>query len=108
MLAMHRAIEAMPTKPEFALIDGNCARGFTIPTKTVIKGDALVPSIAAASILAKVTRDRECLALDLQHPGYGIAKHKGYGTKQHMDALRQYGPSPCHRRSFLSFLGDGE
>lgn len=104
MLAMHRAIEAMPQKPDFALIDGNCARGFSLPVKTVIKGDALVPCISAASILAKVTRDRECLELDREYPEYGFAKHKGYGTKQHMDALRAYGPCPCHRKSFLSFL----
>ncbi len=104
MLAMRRAVEALPIKADFALIDGNCSRGFTIPTKTVVKGDALSSSIAAASILAKVTRDRMCIEHDALYPEYGIAKHKGYPTKDHMDAVRQYGPSPIHRRTFLKFL----
>ena len=104
MLAMRRAVEALPVKADFALIDGNCSRGFTIPTETVVKGDAKSASIAAASILAKVTRDRGCIELDKSYPEYGIAKHKGYPTKDHMDAVRLYGPSPIHRRSFLKFL----
>ena len=104
MLAMRRAVEALPIKADFALIDGNCSRGFTIPTQTVVKGDALSSSIAAASILAKVTRDRQCLELDKLYPEYGIAKHKGYPTKEHMDAVRLHGPSPIHRKSFLKFL----
>ena len=104
MLAMRRAVEALPIKAEFALIDGNCSRGFTIPTKTVVKGDALSSSIAAASILAKVTRDRMCIEHDALYPEYGIAKHKGYPTKDHMDAVRLHGPSPIHRRTFLKFL----
>ena len=108
MLAMHRAIDGLPVKADFALIDGNCARGFDLPHKTVISGDALSVSIAAASILAKVTRDRICLENDREYPEYGFAKHKGYGTKDHMDALRRLGPCPLHRRSFLKFLSEDE
>lgn len=104
MLAMNRAVEALSVKADFALIDGNCSRGFEIPTETVVKGDAKSASIAAASILAKVTRDRQCLELDSMYPQYGIAKHKGYPTKDHMDAVRKYGPSPIHRKTFLKFL----
>ena len=104
MLAMRRAVEALPHPADFALIDGNCSRGFTIPTETVVKGDAKSASIAAASILAKVTRDRGCIELDREYPQYGIAKHKGYPTKDHMDAVRKYGVAPIYRRSFLKFL----
>jgi ribonuclease HII len=104
MLAMRRAVDALQIKADFALIDGNCSRGFEIPTETVVKGDAKSASIAAASILAKVTRDRQCAELDRLYPEYGIAKHKGYPTKEHMDAVREHGPSPIHRRSFLKFL----
>ena len=108
MLAMRRAIEGLPVKADFALIDGNCARGIELPHKTVISGDALSVSISAASILAKVTRDRICLENDREYPEYGFAKHKGYGTKEHMDALRRLGPCPLHRRSFLKFLSEDE
>lgn len=104
MLAMKRAIDGLKTKPDFALIDGNIARGFDIPATPIIKGDALSPSIAAASILAKVARDRYCLEMDKAHPEYGFAKHKGYGTKDHREALLKYGPSPMHRKSFLKKL----
>ena len=104
MLAMRRAVEALPTKADFALIDGNCSRGFEIPTETVVSGDAKSCSIAAASILAKVTRDRGCIDLDREYPMYGIAKHKGYPTKDHMNAVREHGPSPIHRKTFLKFL----
>ena len=104
MLAMRRAVESLSTPADFALIDGNISRGFSIPTKTVIHGDAISPSIAAASILAKVTRDRVCYELDAMYPEYGIAKHKGYATKDHMNALRQYGPTPIYRTKFIRFL----
>ena len=104
MLAMCRAVESLSVPADFALIDGNCSRGFQIPTETVVKGDSLSYSIAAASILAKVTRDRGCAELDRLYPEYGIAKHKGYPTKDHMDAVRLHGPSPIHRKSFLKFL----
>lgn len=104
LLAMRRAIDGLALKADFALIDGNIARDFQIPARAIIGGDAKSPSIAAASILAKVARDRDCLELDAQYPQYGIAKHKGYGTKQHMDSLRTYGPSPIHRKQFIRFL----
>ncbi len=103
-LAMRRAIEKLTPSPELALVDGNIARDFPCRAVTVIKGDSVSPSIAAASILAKVTRDRICDELDSLYPMYGIAKHKGYPTKEHMDAVRKYGPSPIHRKSFLGFL----
>ena len=108
LLAMRRAIDGLQIKADFALIDGNIARDFQIPARAVIHGDALSPSIAAASVLAKVTRDRQCIELDRQYPQYGIAKHKGYGTKAHMDALRQFGPSPIHRKQFIRFLDRDE
>ena len=102
--AMRRAIDGLSVKADFALIDGNQTRGFTIPCRAVVHGDATSPSIAAASILAKVTRDRICMELDAAYPQYGIAKHKGYGTKAHMDALRAFGPAPIHRKQFIRFL----
>ena len=108
MLAMKRAIDGLSVKADFALIDGNCSRGFTIPTKTVVGGDAKVPSIAAASILAKVTRDRLCYEYDKEYPQYGFGKHKGYGTKAHIDAIKAYGPCPIHRPGFLKFLKNEE
>ncbi len=104
LLAMRRAIDGLAVKVDFALIDGNVARDFQIPARAIIKGDAISPNIAAASILAKVARDRDCIELDRLYPQYGIAKHKGYGTKQHMDALRAHGPSPIHRKQFIRFL----
>ena len=104
LLAMRRAIAGLSIPADYALIDGNVARDFQIPARAVIHGDAICPSIAAASILAKVTRDRLCIELDRAYPQYGIAKHKGYGTKAHMDALRTYGPSPIHRKKFIRFL----
>ncbi len=108
MLAMRRAVEGLSVKADYAIIDGNISRGFSIPTMTVIKGDATSPSIAAASILAKVTRDEMCEEMDKLYPEYGIAKHKGYGTKAHMDALRKHGPSPIHRTKFISFLNNNK
>lgn len=104
MLAMKRAIESLKTKPEYALIDGNIARGFEIDARPVIKGDALSPSIAAASILAKVSRDRHCMEMDKEYPEYGFAKHKGYATKDHREAILTHGASPVHRKSFLKKL----
>ena len=104
MLAMRRAVEALNVKADFALIDGNCSRGFFIPTETIVGGDAKSFSIAAASILAKVTRDRMCIELDREYPEYNIAKHKGYPTKDHMEAVRKYGVAPIYRKSFLKFL----
>ncbi len=106
LLAMRRAIEGLSVRPDFALIDGNVNRDFPLPSRAVIHGDALSPSIAAASILAKVTRDRMCVELDAMYPMYGIAKNKGYGSKQHMDALRQFGPTPIHRTKFIRFLNE--
>lgn len=114
LLAMRRAIaglhtpDGQPVRADFALIDGNIARDFPIPARAVIKGDATSLSIAAASVLAKVTRDRLCVELDKQYPQYGIAKHKGYGTAAHMAALRQYGASPIHRRKFVRFLNEDD
>lgn len=104
LLAMRRAIDGLSIKPDFALIDGNIDRGFQIPAKAVVGGDATSQSIAAASILAKVERDRLCLELDRQYPQYNLKKHKGYPTKDHKLAVYEYGPSPIHRKSFLSFL----
>ncbi len=108
MLAMRRAIEGLAVKADFALIDGNCTRGFTIPTEAIVGGDAKSYSIAAASILAKVTRDRGCIELDRLYPEYNIAKHKGYPTKEHMAAVREHGAAPIYRKSFLKFLDKNE
>ncbi|MFD1216229.1 ribonuclease HII [Microbulbifer celer] len=100
LLAMHRAVEALQVQPEFVLVDGNRKPQWHYPCDTVVKGDDRVAAIAAASILAKVTRDREMVVLDQQYPGYGLAGHKGYPTKAHMAALETLGPSPVHRKSF--------
>lgn len=104
--AMREAISSLTPQADFALIDGNIVRDFQIPASAVIHGDAISPSIAAASILAKVTRDRLCAELDAQYPLYGIAKHKGYGTKEHIEALKKYGPTPIHRTKFIRFLNE--
>jgi len=106
MLAMNRAIAGLSPAAQYALIDGNCKRSIEIPAETIVGGDAKCPSVAAASVLAKVSRDRLCYELDRQYPQYGFAKHKGYGTKEHMEAIRKYGPCPCHRRTFLKFFYD--
>ena len=107
-IAMNRAIDSLEIKPDFALIDGNRApKGIKIPCETVVKGDAKSSSIAAASILAKVTRDRLLLQYDEEYPQYNFKKHKGYGTKEHTDLILEYGPCPIHRMSFLKkLLGD--
>ncbi len=104
LLAMRRAVAKMDVRPDYIIVDGNKAYGFDIPAEAVVKGDGKSQSIAAASILAKVTRDRLCLALDKIYPQYGFSKHKGYPTKEHMIAVYKYGPCPEHRVSFLSFL----
>ena len=105
MNTMKRAITNLSIKADIALVDGNIARNFPIPAKTVIHGDAISPSIAAASILAKVTRDRLCLEMDKQFPQYNIAKHKGYGTKEHKELLFKYGAEPSiYRTKFIRFL----
>ncbi len=101
MLAMKRAADGLDIRPDLLLIDGNRARGFDTPVKTVIKGDALIPSIAAASVLAKVTRDRICLEMDEKYPEYGFKVHKGYPTEFHRKKVVELGPCPEHRRSFL-------
>ena len=103
-LAMERAIAALSVRPELALIDGNRAKDFGLPVQTVVHGDSLSASIAAASILAKVTRDDVMLQMAEQYPGYGFEIHKGYGTKAHYEALAKLGPSPIHRMSFLKKL----
>ncbi|QFT54185.1 ribonuclease HII [Microbulbifer sp. THAF38] len=100
LLAMHRAVEQLSLQPEFVLVDGNKKPDWPYPCDTVVKGDGRVAAIAAASILAKVTRDREMVELDAKYPGYGLAGHKGYPTKAHMQALQELGPSPVHRVSF--------
>lgn len=104
LLAMRRAIENLGVTPEHLLIDGNQTRGFTLPCTAVVHGDATSVSIAAASILAKVTRDRLCADMEHDYPGYSFATHKGYPTKAHKLAVYRLGPCPLHRRSFLGFL----
>ena len=104
-LAMCRAVEGLKNAPGFALVDGNkIPKGLSVPALAVVKGDAKCPSVSAASVIAKVTRDRIMEELALQYPQYELAKHKGYPTKEHMDLVREHGPSPIHRKSFLKFL----
>ena len=100
-LAMRRAIAALPVRPDLALIDGNRDSDFGVPSETVVRGDGLSANIAAASILAKVTRDRVMERFAEEYPQYGFEIHKGYGTKRHYEALREFGPCPIHRQSFL-------
>lgn len=100
MLAMKRAVEGLRLKPNKALVDGNRLPALSMLAEAIVKGDALVPAISAASILAKVTRDRWCAEYDLQYPQYGFAGHKGYGTAAHLLALREHGACPQHRKSF--------
>ena len=111
--AMRRAVLALKPRPDAALIDGRAVRDFPVPCQSIVKGDALSLSIAAASVIAKVTRDRIMLDAAQRHPEYGFDKHKGYGTRHHLAALRKHGPCPLHRRSFapvaqLSFAFDAE
>jgi ribonuclease HII len=100
MLAMRRAVAALPLRPSAVVVDGNRTTDFGLPVESVVGGDARVPAISAASILAKVSRDREMVALDEQYPGYGFAQHKGYGTATHMAALARLGVTPVHRKTF--------
>ena len=105
MNTMRRAINNLAQKADFALVDGNIVRDFPINARPIIHGDAISPSIAAASILAKVTRDRLCIEMDKQYPQYNIAKHKGYGTREHMELLRLHGAEPTiYRQKFIRFL----
>jgi ribonuclease HII len=106
-LAMERALADLAVKPEYVLIDGNRAKDFGLPVKTVVKGDSLSANIAAASVLAKVTRDMLMEEAAVAYPGYGFEIHKGYGTRAHYDALRTLGACPIHRNSFLKkFYGE--
>ncbi|WP_173425904.1 ribonuclease HII [Xenorhabdus poinarii] len=100
MLAMQRAVEGLALTPDYVLIDGNRCPALAMPAQAVVKGDSLVAEISAASILAKVTRDREMAALDKQFPGYGFAKHKGYPTALHLEKLAALGATEHHRKSF--------
>ncbi len=100
MLAMKRAVEGLRLKPAKVLVDGNRIPTLVIVAEAIVGGDALVPAISAASILAKVWRDRWCQEMDLAYPQYGFASHKGYGTAEHLAALRQHGACPEHRRTF--------
>lgn len=100
MLAMQRAVAGLPAVPEYVLIDGNRCPDLPMPSQSVIKGDARVEEISAASIIAKVTRDREMEVLDKEFPQFGFAKHKGYPTKLHMEMIEKFGVTPYHRRSF--------
>lgn len=100
LLAMHRAVEALPVRPELALVDGNRCPKLAMTAHAVVKGDSRVAAISAASIIAKVYRDRLMRELEERHPGYGLALHMGYPTPVHLEALERLGPSPCHRLSF--------
>ncbi len=100
MLAMTRAVEGLRVSPSRIWVDGNRVPKLLVPARAVIKGDSLLDCISAASILAKVSRDHWCTQMDAEYPQYGFAQHKGYGTKAHMDALKTYGATPWHRRSF--------
>lgn len=101
-IAMNRAIESLKIKPDFAIIDGNrMPKNISVPAECVIKGDALSSSVAAASVLAKVSRDRLMCTYDKEYPDYNFKKHKGYGTKEHTDAIKKFGPCEIHRLSFL-------
>ncbi len=100
LLAMRRAVDGLAIEPERVLVDGNRCPQLRQPCEAIVKGDDLVAAISAASIIAKVTRDREMAALDAEYPGYGLARHKGYPSKAHLEALRTLGVTPIHRRSY--------
>ncbi len=107
LLAMSRAIAALAIQPELVLVDGNFCPKVVCRAKAIIKGDQLIPAISAASIIAKVMRDQEMILIDEQYPGYGFAKHKGYGTAQHLAALKKLGPCAIHRQSFAPIKNIG-
>ncbi len=100
LLAMQRAVAGLSLAPELVLVDGNRCPALDYPSRAIVKGDSLVPAISAASIIAKVSRDREMVELDAEYPGYGLARHKGYPSKAHLEALCALGVTPIHRRSY--------
>ena len=102
MLAMQRAVEGLRLKPGHVLVDGNRLPTLRMTSEAIVKGDALVPAISAASILAKVTRDRWCARVDAEYPQYGFAGHKGYGAAAHLQALQEHGACPLHRKTFAT------
>lgn len=108
--AMAQSLSSLDRMPELALVDGNPVRGLPCDSRNIVKGDAKSLSIAAASIIAKVTRDRMMLELDAKYPEYGFAAHKGYGTRAHLEAIHKHGPLPCHRKTFrpIAELNQGE
>lgn len=108
LLAMQRAVFALSIKPSLVLIDGNQKPPLPYEVKTIVKGDLTEPAISAASIIAKVTRDHEMMCFDKAYPEYGFARHKGYGTAEHLAALKKYGPCPIHRRSFAGVQASPE
>ena len=111
LVAMRRAVLALEITPHLVLVDGNRLPELAIPARAIVGGDAKISAISAASIIAKVTRDEEMIDLDLRYPQYGFARHKGYPTRAHLDALCQYGITPLHRRSFSpvkKIIADGE
>lgn len=105
LLAMRRAVDALPVAPDYALVDGNQMPSLPIPGRAIVSGDAIEPAISAASILAKTARDALMRAFDALHPGYGFARHMGYGTPEHLECLQRLGPCPLHRRSFAPVRG---
>jgi ribonuclease HII len=106
LLAMKRAVDSLAILPDIVLVDGPYTLPAEVPSRAIVKGDARVPIISAASIIAKVTRDRRMLEYDKEFPGYGFARHKGYPTREHLKALRHLGPTPIHRTSFRGVLSD--
>lgn len=104
LLAMARAVASLPVTPELALVDGNVLPRLDMPAEAIIRGDAIIPAISAASILAKVARDAEMRELEARYPGYGFGAHKGYPTRQHLEAIARLGVLPVHRRSFAPVL----
>ena len=100
MLAMKRAIEGLSLSPEYIIVDGNRLPSWPYPSKALVRGDSIAPCVSAASIIAKVYRDKEMRDLDKIYPGYGFSSHKGYGTKEHIDAIKRLGPTPIHRKTF--------